>query len=295
MEQLRANPISNPSPSQRGQSFEYALSAELLKHGCALNNDEWSAAKMDRQGKIFSSLSDDQKNSIARLASSCVDSLEKVVPLDNTIVTLVRGESRRNQVHDLSVTNPHDNTVTYISAKTNETVEDKAYRFSDATYVFHSALNATQFFMDLADTGVSIEDAIESKGSTVDDVHCAVAAALFQSLKSGGEGYDTMLSYIKDRAIGSGGYYKTTKNGGVDYYEIVHSVNSIDNISLREKTVSFDAHVTTDTGDMVYAMDFRVKFKDGKSKPLMTAKNGAMTNLAATVRIVSRHKVEYDA
>lgn len=93
------------------------------------------------------------------------------------------------------------------------------------------------------------------------------------------------------RRVGKFHQFKNLPTGKVRYYPLQEETDTvrIDTATVRAdgNKVLYDAELLDKDGNLKqrYGVSFRVKFKDGKDKPVRVSEDGAPANLAATIAL----------
>lgn len=281
------------SQNTAGMAFEAMVTNMFMQElGCVLHEN--SRESLNYRKSLIHKLPTETQDELyeqAQRLTVTVPELSAVYGWDivpGSVIEIVQDESGRSKVYDLLIFTESRPEPFELSVKTNHTVEDKSYRFNTKWYAFPAVNDYVNSVVGDNPQG-SWEDVLHGEGVTVSDFLSNVTDSMVYTVGDPSTpDYEMLSTLTSERFIGDGGYAKTLSGGGTRWYPERPSGNpEIRNVvKTRPSTFTYDAVYSTDEGYVTYTIDFRVKFKDGKSKPVRINTQGAPANLSATVRIL---------
>lgn len=282
------------SAASVGYGYEYCIFSHLISAGSTPEIS--SLKKIESRKTHYDTLQESKRTYLSLLAQKVIDNLKSHISLENSQFHVPLMENNRSDVYDVTILN--GSSKINLSIKSNDKVEDKAYRFTDSSYPLENNLQYMRnILFDLNKSGFSIEDALKEKEMSVGNFIHQNSLILENTLKNEhSPDHQVFKNLCFERLIGKGGYFKTLKNGELRFYPDTSLADNIKiedvirttNTTVKFKLMFFQNSVLLQS----YVLDFRIKFKDGKNKPVNFNTKGAMSNIAATVRIIEMEKVQ---
>lgn len=277
--------------TKRGYAHEYQLAEYISKMS---NGKAWidqsNAGILKTRKDYFDSIKEENPEEAAELSEWASNSAKLLPPAVGPVM-FTETAANGDEVYDVIY---RDKTGKHIkvSAKLAET-EDKAYRFNTQGNLLQSSVKN----LEKAYAGVEVgkdthEEALAKNGYTVSSLQQEMVQDLAQGLKEKNEDYDTLLRLTDESFIGRGGYVKTLPNGYLRDYPLKEDGDTVElvnpeNIRNDKTSIYYDVALKNKDGEVKqrYAVQFRIKYKDGKSKPVKVNSTGVPNNIAATVSL----------
>lgn len=277
--------------TKRGYAHEYKLADFIAKMS---NGEAWidqsNVGILKTRKDYFDSIQEDNPEEAAELSEWASNSA-KLLPKASGPVMFTETAANGDEVYDVIYRDSKGKFVK-VSAKLAET-EDKAYRFNTQGNLLQSSVKNLAKAYEGAEVGVdSHEEALAKNGYTVSSLQQEMVQDLAEGMKNKAEDYDTLMRLTDESFIGRGGYVKTLPNGYLRDYPLKEDGDTIElvnpeNIRNDKTSIYYDVALKNKDGEVKqrYAVQFRIKYKDGKSKPVKINATGVPNNIAATVSL----------
>lgn len=286
------NTGKRPTRLARGYAHEFELASAIIgvSEGRATSSSmgpqpELWECRRRRRDEVRSATPDEYADILALAQMSA-----RLLPRAMGPVSFVEVNANGGEVYDILYDG--DDDLVKVSAKLADT-EDKAYRFNSSEFIIPTAdaYLRTIFTKEDAVAGTRFVDVLERRGMTVLDLQNALTSILEDVINGddGGDDRDVVRRLTSSRIVGVGGYWKTLGNGGVRWYPLAADgeVGLVGGSAHRDgsgRSLYWSAILVKGDNPVIeYDIKFRVKFKDGVTKPVKVSATGSPSNIAATI------------
>lgn len=286
------NTRKRPTRLARGYAHEFELASAIVSvsEGMALTpstgpQPELWERRRRRRDEVRSATPAEYADILARAQMSAL-----LLPRATGPVSFVEVNANGGEVYDIIYDD--DDDVVKVSAKLSDT-EDKAYRFNSSEFIIPTADAYLRTIFTRVDalTGSSFAEVLSRRGMTVLDLQNALTSLLADAVNGDADSEDVAVikRLTADRIVGVGGYWKTLGDGGIRWYPptLDADIALVGGSARRDgsgRSLYWSAVLVDGDNPVIeYDIKFRVKFKDGVTKPVKVSATGSPSNIAATI------------
>lgn len=268
----------------RGYTLEYYVARELsLKHGVSIIDDN-AYRYRKKITREYESDEPIKSGQLLKLSSKIGDNM----PIAASDISFVQSSFNHGEVYDIIYKDEKGKDIK-LSVKTKN-MEDKAYRFSTKNYILVSIQSYLQeLFSDFSKT---YAQSLSERSMSTDDLAKNVVSLLKDILLDDTHpDNNTFFRLIENSFIGNGDFYRNDQYGNIVYFPVnPHNGMLIvdeNSVVIKGNHLVFNVITRNDNGDKIqeYAVDMRLKFKDGQNKIVSHTPEGYVKNYAATVKV----------
>lgn len=308
--------------SARGALHELSVGEHLIANsgGLASWSDEPHMAESMRSREAHRSFICEHfpadEAELDELARKHVERLPKAVGKVSLVDVChnVSAEYGLGEVYDIVYYSADDPShLVKVSCKTGN-MEDKCLRLNSADrFLLGANAITSSIFGQAVGTGKTYAQVLSEADSSVENLQQQLQEELWKVARSESNfssDSELLLDVSVKHVIGAGDYYKTLKNGSVTYYprageglrvriigepqkrggsSVDFVVGFFDDSKNSSNTVKKTSETVENDNDSSlvsqYKLSWRIKFKDGKDKPVKAGANGGISNLAFTIQL----------